>query len=125
MHLTKLRYAPLKSIFAYLQDGYPLQLKQLHFINVFPYMDKVMSFIAPLMKKETMESVSNQKITWIFHQNSLFVLHSSISPLSVNFYVFILPLLYYDVSLCSNHGIRLGSNLAAAGIARAKRQQAW
>lgn len=58
MHVTRLRYGPIKTFITYLQEGLPLQLKQIHMLNVVSCVDKFMRIISPLLKPHVNEMVS-------------------------------------------------------------------
>ncbi|XP_018328062.1 alpha-tocopherol transfer protein-like [Agrilus planipennis] len=51
-HVTKLGIVTMKKMLYYLQDALPVRLKGLHFINVVPFMDKIMALMRPFMRKE-------------------------------------------------------------------------
>lgn len=54
-HMAKFSLPGFRKFFYYLQEAMPIRLKGLHFINVVPFMDKIMAMIKPFMKKELME----------------------------------------------------------------------
>uniref|UniRef100_A0A6P7G5V8 Alpha-tocopherol transfer protein-like isoform X1 n=1 Tax=Diabrotica virgifera virgifera TaxID=50390 RepID=A0A6P7G5V8_DIAVI len=54
-HLLRINPSYVKKFAYYLQEGMPIRLKQIHFINLVPFMDKVFSFIKPVMKKELID----------------------------------------------------------------------
>ena len=59
-HLTKVIIAGpmvLKNFLHYLQEGMPIRLKGLHFINIVPFMDKILALVKPLMKMELLDMV--------------------------------------------------------------------
>ncbi|KAL0267281.1 UNVERIFIED_CONTAM: hypothetical protein PYX00_009597 [Menopon gallinae] len=56
-HLARLNLVAAKKILEYMQEGMPVRLKRLHYINVVPFMDKIMALIRPFMNKEFMEKL--------------------------------------------------------------------
>ncbi|KAJ8676443.1 hypothetical protein QAD02_012230 [Eretmocerus hayati] len=65
-HATRLNATSLKKFLNYLQDGLPVRLKAMHFININHVMEMIMNIMKPLMKNDllgklhlhsTMESV--------------------------------------------------------------------
>uniref|UniRef100_A0A182K061 CRAL-TRIO domain-containing protein n=1 Tax=Anopheles christyi TaxID=43041 RepID=A0A182K061_9DIPT len=57
-HMTKMNMAAVKKHMFYVQDALPIRLKQLHFINVVPFMNWLMSLARPLMHKEVEEMIN-------------------------------------------------------------------
>ncbi|KAK9754146.1 CRAL/TRIO domain [Popillia japonica] len=56
-HMTKINPMQLKKFFVYLQEGMPIRLKAMYFINIPSFMDKLLALIKPLMKKELLETM--------------------------------------------------------------------
>ena len=59
-HLTKVILAGpivLKNFLQYLQEGMSIRLKGLHFINIAPFMDKILALVKPLKKMELLDVV--------------------------------------------------------------------
>ncbi|KAK5649940.1 hypothetical protein RI129_000969 [Pyrocoelia pectoralis] len=51
-HVYKVQLPILKKYMVYTQEAHPVRLKQIHIINVPPFLDKAMAFVKPLMKSE-------------------------------------------------------------------------
>lgn len=53
----------------------PVRLKGFHVINVVPFVDKVMAFMKPFMKKELLDIVRNIQIIFSYYKiiNSSFI----------------------------------------------------
>ncbi|XP_030755000.1 alpha-tocopherol transfer protein-like [Sitophilus oryzae] len=54
-HLTRLSIVVMKKLFFYLQEAMPIRLKGIHYINVVPFMDKLLAMMKPFMKKELID----------------------------------------------------------------------
>lgn len=51
-HMTRIVLPSLRKYMQYFQEAHPVKLKQIHVINVPPIMDKIMSLIRPLTRRE-------------------------------------------------------------------------
>ena len=54
-HIARLNLMAIKKFLNYLQDGINLRLKEFHWVNVVPFLDKIMMMIKPFMKKELID----------------------------------------------------------------------
>ncbi|KAL7292795.1 hypothetical protein TKK_0013622 [Trichogramma kaykai] len=75
-HAARLNPIGLKKFLVYLQEGLPVRLKGLHFMNTNPVMDVILNMMKPFMKKELMD---------VLH------LHSSLESLDKHIPLEILP----------------------------------
>uniref|UniRef100_A0A182PNZ6 CRAL-TRIO domain-containing protein n=1 Tax=Anopheles epiroticus TaxID=199890 RepID=A0A182PNZ6_9DIPT len=57
-HMTRMNMAAVKKHMLYVQDALPIRLKQIHFINVVPFMNWLMSLVRPLLHKEVEELIN-------------------------------------------------------------------
>lgn len=57
-HFTKLGIMTLKKFFFYFQEAMPIRIKGIHFVNVAPFIDKLLTLIKPFLKKELVSVVS-------------------------------------------------------------------
>lgn len=54
-HLWRIHVMTIKKFLFYLQEGMPVRIMGIHFINVTPFVDKVVSMIKPFMKKDLLQ----------------------------------------------------------------------
>jgi hypothetical protein len=54
-HVARLNLMAIKKFLNYLQDGINLRLKEFHWVNTVPFLDKIMMMIKPFMKKELID----------------------------------------------------------------------
>ncbi|XP_030764353.1 alpha-tocopherol transfer protein-like isoform X1 [Sitophilus oryzae] len=57
MHVTKMNLGEFKKFMVYLQTAMPIRLKQVHFINTVPFMDKLMSMLKPFINKDMFDKI--------------------------------------------------------------------
>ena len=57
-HAARLNPMGLNKFLFYLQEGLPVKLKGLHYLNTNPVMDIILNMMKPFMKKELMDMVS-------------------------------------------------------------------
>lgn len=56
-HATRLNPMSIKKFIYYVQEGIPVRLKNVHFINAVPAMEVIMNMMKPFLKKELLELV--------------------------------------------------------------------
>lgn len=54
MHMTKLKMGAIKKYLSFLQEGFPMRLKIIHFINSVYFIDKLLALVRVFMKSELM-----------------------------------------------------------------------
>ncbi|XP_053674001.1 alpha-tocopherol transfer protein-like [Anopheles nili] len=57
-HMTKMNMAAVKKHMFYVQEALPIRLKQLHMINVVPFMSRLMFLVRPFMRKDVQEMIN-------------------------------------------------------------------
>uniref|UniRef100_A0A182Q2V4 CRAL-TRIO domain-containing protein n=1 Tax=Anopheles farauti TaxID=69004 RepID=A0A182Q2V4_9DIPT len=57
-HMGKLNMAAIKKHMFYVQEALPIRLKQMHFINVVPFMSRLMFLVRPFMRKDVQEMIN-------------------------------------------------------------------
>uniref|UniRef100_A0A182IS49 Uncharacterized protein n=1 Tax=Anopheles atroparvus TaxID=41427 RepID=A0A182IS49_ANOAO len=57
-HMTKLNMGAAKKHMFYVQEALPIRLKQIHFINVVPFMNQIMFLTRPFMRKDVQEMIN-------------------------------------------------------------------
>ncbi|XP_058124212.1 alpha-tocopherol transfer protein-like [Anopheles ziemanni] len=57
-HMTKLNMGAAKKHMFYVQEALPIRLKQIHFINVVPFMNQLMFLTKPFMRKDVQEMIN-------------------------------------------------------------------
>ncbi|XP_063915417.1 alpha-tocopherol transfer protein-like [Zophobas morio] len=68
-HLAKFNFSALKHAVDHLQEGAPVRVKSVHFINVVPVLDKVMSLIKPLLRGEVFNMLQLHPSMESFHKH--------------------------------------------------------
>ncbi|XP_063929737.1 alpha-tocopherol transfer protein-like isoform X2 [Zophobas morio] len=63
-HLTRFNLVAIKKHLFYIQEAAPIRIKGVHYINVVPFMDKIMAMVKPFMKKELVQLLN-------FHTDSM------------------------------------------------------
>ncbi|XP_058462929.1 alpha-tocopherol transfer protein-like [Malaya genurostris] len=56
-HVAKLKLSVLRNYIYYTQETLPIRLKQLHFLNVVPFIDKVMFVVKPFLQKKVLDVI--------------------------------------------------------------------
>lgn len=51
MHFTKLKFGTMKDSIIYLQDGIPVEIKEIHTLNTLGFVDKVLTILGPFLSK--------------------------------------------------------------------------
>lgn len=58
MHMTKIKISPIRKYIQFLQEGFPLKLREIHILNAPYFVDKVMEIVKIFMKSELLKLVS-------------------------------------------------------------------
>lgn len=56
-HVTKLNLSEFKKFLVYLQTALPVRLMAIHYINVVPFMDKILALVKPFINKEMFQKL--------------------------------------------------------------------
>ncbi|XP_058067183.1 alpha-tocopherol transfer protein-like [Anopheles bellator] len=56
-HMRKINMDAAKKQMAYAQEALPVRLKQIHYLNVVPFMNRLMMLVRPLLRKEVQEMI--------------------------------------------------------------------
>ncbi|RZC37681.1 uncharacterized protein BDFB_004462 [Asbolus verrucosus] len=67
-HVTRFNLVAIKKHLYYVQEATPVRIKGLHYINVVPFIDKLLAMVKPFMKKELMDMLN-------FHTDSMETLY--------------------------------------------------
>jgi hypothetical protein len=57
-HLTKVTLPVLKKYMLYTQEAHPVKLKQIHILNIPPFLDRCLALLKPFMKSEVASMVN-------------------------------------------------------------------
>ncbi|XP_050075280.1 alpha-tocopherol transfer protein-like [Anopheles maculipalpis] len=57
-HMTKLNMGASKKHMFYVQEALPIRLKQIHFVNVVPFMNRIMFLMRPFLRKDVQEMIN-------------------------------------------------------------------
>uniref|UniRef100_A0A182RXD9 CRAL-TRIO domain-containing protein n=1 Tax=Anopheles funestus TaxID=62324 RepID=A0A182RXD9_ANOFN len=57
-HMTKLNMGASKKHMFYVQEALPVRLKQIHFINVVPFMNRLMFLMRPFLRKDVQDMIN-------------------------------------------------------------------
>ncbi|KAG5875459.1 hypothetical protein JTB14_008737 [Gonioctena quinquepunctata] len=55
-HFLKVNVVYMKTFLFYLQEGMPIKFKSIHFINIVPFMDRILAMMRPFMKKQVADA---------------------------------------------------------------------
>lgn len=58
MHMTAIKMEPIKKYIHFLQEGFPLKLREIHIFNAPYFVDKVLDMVKIFMKSELLKMVS-------------------------------------------------------------------
>lgn len=71
-HARKANISAMKKFLAYFQEGMPIRLKGMHYINTSAVMNFVLTIMRPFMKKELLDLVRFFKIQKSFFYSSIY-----------------------------------------------------
>ncbi|XP_055528170.1 alpha-tocopherol transfer protein-like [Wyeomyia smithii] len=57
-HMAKMKISVMKNYTYYTQEALPIRIKQLHFLNVVPFMDKLMFLMRPFLQQKILDAVN-------------------------------------------------------------------
>ncbi|KAJ8910508.1 hypothetical protein NQ315_012355, partial [Exocentrus adspersus] len=57
MHLTRIKVGTVKKFLGYLQEAFPIQLRQVHVLNATYVFEKLLAIVKPFMKRELFDKI--------------------------------------------------------------------